>query len=127
MNEQDICKEIANLHDHILGAGVIDNQKIVARYSKVDERPYPDEERIKLMVAQPEILLSIGKTNEDYFGRLHYVVLCYENSDYIYFPATVDGISRILVIRVKRTFRGEEMLQKVYDYLERRAKGQTEA
>jgi hypothetical protein len=127
MNEQEICKEIANLHDNILAAGVIENQRLVARYSKVDVLPHPDEERIRLMFAQPEVLLSICKTTEDYFVTVHYLIICFENSDQIFFPHSADGESRIFYVRTKRNFRGEEIIQKVYDYLEHRAKGQTEA
>lgn len=117
MNENQICKEITTLHDNIYAAGIIDKQKLRARYSKMLENWDPNDERIQSMLAQPEVLLNISKTNEYFLGPLKYIIVCYEYSDYIYFPATIDNTSKIFYIRVKPTLRGEEMIKQVYDYL----------
>ena len=122
MNEQEICKEIANLHDYILAAGVIENQQLVGRYLK-DDMPQPDEERLRLIFAQPEIILNILRTNEDYFGATSYLIICSEKFDFILFACGAGRESRMFYVRTKRNFRGEEILQKIYDYLEHRAKG----
>jgi hypothetical protein len=100
IDETDICRDIANLHDHVFEVGIIRNQTLVARYKKVNDPP-ANEERVKLMFAQPDVLLSICKTNEDYFGTLHYLIICFENSDFIFFPYAVDGESRICYVRPK--------------------------
>lgn len=127
MNENQICKEIANLHHYIYATGIIDKQKLRARYSKIHENWDPNDERVQMMLAQPEVLLSMSKTNECFFGALQYIIVCFEDSDIIYFPATIHGTSKILYIRVKRTFRGEEMIKRVYDYLKRKEESPTEA
>jgi hypothetical protein len=126
MNEQEICKEIAYLHDNILAAGVVENQQLVGRYIK-DNLPQPDEERLRLTFARPEIVFSILSTDDDYFGPVRYLIISSEKFDFIVFRYGVDRESRLFYVRTKRNFRGEEILQKIYDYLERRAIGQTEA
>ena len=119
MNQDAICKDIAMLHDNILAAGVIEDQHLVARYTKIKD-PQADDQRIKQILAQPEIIVSICKTNEDLFGDLRYMILCFDNSDFVYFPATIGSDTRILYIRMERSYRGEEVMEKVYEYLEAR-------
>ena len=120
-DEYKVCKEIVSLHDNIYAAGVIQNQELVARYVKDDDPTAGlDPEQVKLMFAQPEIVLSIFRTYESHAGPVQYFLVCHEKSDMLFFPAIVDGNDRILFIRMKRTFRGEEILQKVYDYLKER-------
>jgi hypothetical protein len=125
MNEYDICRDIVNLNDNIYGAGIIDNQQLVARFvRKGKEEHLIDEERFKLMIARPEIIMSMIRTNEEFFGSLHYVILCFENSDFFFFSDPEGSKSRIFYVRMKRTFRGEEVLQNVHDYLGSRARSQ---
>ena len=124
MNEQEICKEIANLHDNILAAGIIENQQLVGRYIK-DNFPQPDEERLRLMFARPEVIFTILNADSDYVGPVRYLIISSEKFDFIVFRYGADRESRFFYVRTKRNFRGEEILQKIYDYLERRAKGQT--
>ncbi len=121
MTEEDICRDIANLHDNIYAAGVIENQRLVARYTKLDDPPV-SEEQLRLMFAQPEVQLSIAKTAEKFFGNIRYLIACFETSDFLYFPAIIDRKDKILYVRMKRTYRGEEILKKVYDYLGKREK-----
>ena len=119
-NESEICREIAELHDNIIAAGIIQNQELIARFSKVKDPP-ASSERIKLLFAQPEILISICKTNEEFFGNILYLIVCFENSDLVFFPAVLGGTQRMLYVRMERSYRGEEILQKVYEYLEKRS------
>jgi hypothetical protein len=126
VNEQEISKEIANLHDNILAAGVLENQQLVGRYIK-DNLPQPDEERLRLAFARPEIIFGILNTDHDYLGAVRYLIVSFEKYDLILFRHSAERESRILYVRTKRNFRGEEILQKIYDYLDRRAKRQTEA
>ena len=126
MNEQEICKEITGLHDNILAAGVIEDQQLVARYIK-DDFPQPDEERLRLAFARPEIIFSILSIDEDYSGAVGYIIICAEKFDLILFRYGSDRKSRFFYVRTKRNFRAEEILQKVYDYLDRRTEKQTEA
>jgi hypothetical protein len=118
--EQEICKEIANLHEYIIAAGVIENRQLAARFSKVGDPP-AGEERLKILFAQPDIMLSIARTNEDFFGKLRFLILCFETSDIAFFPAYVRGTEKTLFIRMQRSFRGEEIVRKVYDYLEKKS------
>ena len=119
INENAICRDIANLDDNIFAAGVIANQELVARYSKIEDPPVTLAQ-LKLIYAQPEILISICKNSERFFGNLKYLLVCFDHSDFFFFPENVEGSARILYVRTKRTFRGEEILQKIYDYLRQR-------
>ena len=119
LTEADICRDIAMLHDKILAVGVIENQELVARFSKVEDPP-ASRQRISLLFAQPELLISICRTNEEFFGKMKYLIICFDNSDFVFFPVVLGQALRILYIRMKRSYRGEEIMQKVYDYLEKK-------
>ena len=118
LNEAEVCRDLANLHENIIAAGIIEDQHLIARYSKVADPPISDE-RMKRLFAQPEILIGICRNTEEFFGGLLYCIISFEGSDLIYFPARVGDAERVLYFRTERTHRGEEILQRVYDYLEK--------
>ena len=121
INERKICEDIVTLHDNIIAAGVIRNQSLVTRFSRIPDPPVTDE-RLRILFAQPDIIIGICRNNEEFFGNLRYLIICFESSDLVFFPAYVEHEEEILFIRMKRSYRGEEILQKVYEYLERNEK-----
>jgi hypothetical protein len=126
VNEKEICKEITELHDNILAAGVVEDQQLVAKYAR-DNMPEPDQERLKLTFARPEIVFSMLNIDADYVGAVRYVIICTERFDLIVFRHGSERESRFFFVRTKRNYRGEEILHKIFEYLDLRTKGQAQA
>ena len=113
-SDQDTCKVIANLDDNILGAGIIENLALVSIFSKPNV-PLPKEEKFNLMFAQSEIMISIAKSNADFFGGFRYVVSSFENSDTMFFPSKNEttGKDRVIVLQVLRPCDHEKIAREV--------------
>jgi hypothetical protein len=113
-NDDEMCKAIANLENNILGAGIIENLSLVAMYSKPGVS-LPKEEKFNLMFAQSEIMISIAKSNADFFGRFRYIVSSFEKSDTMFLPSRSEGSGkdRIVVIQVQRPCDHEKITEAV--------------
>lgn len=115
-DDYNICKSFAEMDDNILGAGIIENMKVVAIYSKSDV-PLPKEERFQLMVSQSEIFVSIAKSTADFLGRLRYVTAAFESSDIIFFSlpnGSSNNKPRLFGIRVLRPYDMTKLLEKLH-------------
>lgn len=112
--DQDLCKSITDLEDNILGAGIIENLALVSIYSRSDV-PLPKDEKFNLMFAQSEIMISIAKSNTDFFGGFRYIVSSFERSDIMFFPIINrnTGKERIIVLQVLRPCDHEKIAQEV--------------
>jgi hypothetical protein len=124
ITDYEICKNITDMQDNILGAGIIENLQVAAMYTK-PKVPLPNKERFKLMFAQSGILVNIAKTNSDFFGRLRFIVCSFENSDIAFLPFTRSNYAgrktrnsnnneRILVIQILRPYEMTELLKRLH-------------
>jgi exonuclease III len=123
-DDYNICKSFAEMDDNIRGAGIIENMKVVAIYSKRNI-PLPKEERFQLMVSQSEIFVSIAKSNADFFGRLRYVTASFESSDIIFFflpnGSSSNNKPGLFGIRVLRPYDMTKLLEKLHISYKREA------
>jgi hypothetical protein len=116
-SDYDTCKAIADMQDNILGAGLIENLQVAAMYAKPNV-PLPEEEKFKLMFAQSEILVNVAKTNEDFFGRVRYLVSSFENSDVVFLPyRSKTDRDRTLVIQILRPYDHDKIAEKIAQHL----------
>ena len=116
MDGDQICKEIANIHENILGAGIIEKGLPLALHVRPD-MPMPRQDRFEVMLGQTEIIMSIFETNEDYFGKFHYLMAHNDSSDLFFFPVAINGRRMVLVIRVLGPYSHEEVVGKVRQYV----------
>ena len=102
-NDKELCREIAGQDSNILGVGIIENLVLKAIFAKPGV-PLPKEDKFSLMFAQSEILISIAKSNTDFFGSFRYVVSSFEKSDIMFLPSRSKDSARdrIIVIQVLR-------------------------
>jgi hypothetical protein len=105
MSEDDmaICKAVVDMDSNILGAGIIENLELAAMHARPDV-PLPKQEKFSLMFSQSEIMISIAKTNADFFGPFRYIVSSFQNSDIMFFPLNTGKKigDRILATQVMR-------------------------
>lgn len=114
-SEQDVCKAVAEMQDNILGAGIIEKLQLATMYAK-PKVPLPREEEFRLMLAQSEVLVSIVRTNEDFFGRFRHIVISYGNSDVVLFPFP-NNTAKIFVVQILRPYDAESIGEKVMQKL----------
>ena len=79
------CQHIAKLHQNILVTAIVENGHIISSFF----RPLvykPKSDRLKTMLGQAHLLVSIPKTNEDFFGKVCYTMVCHEGLHVFIFP-----------------------------------------
>lgn len=69
------------------------------------------------MISQAELLVSMAKSNADWFGRLRYVSTSFEGSDIVFFPLQSRGEDkkiRTLVLQLLRPYDIMMLLKKLH-------------
>lgn len=115
-SDYDICKAFAEADDSILGAGIVEDMKFVAWYSKRG-RPRPEGEKFQQLVIQSEIFVSMAKSNSDLFGRFCYVAMSYETQDIILLSlpnGSSNNKPRLLGIPVSKPYDVTKLLEKLH-------------
>lgn len=116
MNERDICKTVVSFHRNILGAVVIEQGDLVASHIK-PLTPLPERERFRNMILQIHALISIPHSNEDFFGKVGYVMINHENMDVFIFPLILKYPARILAFSIRTPYNHEKLARRVSNYL----------
>ena len=119
MNNSQICEGICKLHDSIKGAAVIVHGSMVGMYSKPGT-PVPSEERFKKIFQQTEIVSSINRSNEDFYGSLQFFTVHYEDAQLFFFPLDKYAPSRkksILGFKIVQPYSHDEVVLKVSNFL----------
>ncbi len=107
------CKTIVELNESILGTGIIRDLRVQAMYARPGV-PLPNEDKLKLMFAQSEVLMSVAKSNTDFFGPVRHLVFSFENSDTMFFPFQKE---RTLVIQILRPYDQEKIAETIRHHL----------
>ncbi|MDQ3847963.1 MAG: hypothetical protein M3261_03295, partial [Thermoproteota archaeon] len=104
MDGTQLCKEIANLHDSIVSAEVVEKGVTIAAYIKSGTLPH-----LERLFAQTEIYMSTLQANAEHLGRSHYLLAHNDNTDLFFFPILVNGRKMILVTRASVPYDYEEI------------------
>jgi hypothetical protein len=89
-NNFELCEAVCRLEKNILGSSLIEKGKMIAGFSKPGV-PIPNEERFKNILFQIEIISGIHRGNEDFYGKLKYHTVQYEDSSLFMFPIDRHG------------------------------------
>ena len=106
----EFCARVAKVHRNITITAWLHKGKAVAWYV-APEVPVPGEERHEIMGIQTEIVRSILKTNEDYFGRARYIMMSMENADVFHFVGKDPDYGLSVIVR--RPYEHEALVQGV--------------
>ncbi len=116
-SDYDICKAFAEADDNILGAGIVEDMKFTASYSK-SGRPLQRGEKFQQLMIQEEIFVSMAKSNTEWFGRFRYFTMSFERYDVILFSLPNGRSSndkpRLLGIGVSRPYDMTKLLEKLH-------------
>jgi hypothetical protein len=100
------------LDDNILLAAIIENANLLGVYSKKPMAP-PNEQRFKVLRIQAELMISMAKNNEDYFGELGYLMFHSMHLDMFLFPMGKSRKLRVMAVAVKQPYDHEDIVDRL--------------
>lgn len=106
------CRELCLLDDNILLAAIIENANLLGVFSKKPMAP-PNEQRFKVLRVQAELMVSMAKNNEDYFGEFGYLMFHSRHLDMFLFPVGKSRKLRVMAVAVKQPYDHENIVDKV--------------
>ncbi len=116
MDKRDICKTVVSFHRNILGAVLIEQGDLIASHIK-PLTPLPEQDRFRNMILQTHALIAIPQSNEDFFGKVGYLMINHENMDVFIFPLILKYPARVLAFSIRAPYNHEKLIQRVSNYL----------
>src|SRR5687768_17918854 len=113
MDGTQVCKEIANLHDNIVSAEIVEKGVTIAAHIK-KSGTLPKLERL---FAQTELYMSILHANAEHLGRPHYLMAHNDSIGLFFFPIVVNGRKMILAVRASVPYTHDEIVNKMREYV----------
>jgi hypothetical protein len=112
MDGIQVCKEIAGLHDSIVGTEIVEKGVTIAAHAKSGTLS-----KMEKLFAQTELYMSTLQTNTEHLGRPHYLMAHNDITDLFFFPIVVNGRKMILVVRASVPYTHEEIVNKMREYI----------
>jgi hypothetical protein len=112
MDGIQVCKEIAGLHDSIVGTEIVEKGVTIAAHTKSGTLS-----KLEKLFAQTELYISTLQANTEHLGRPHYLMAHNDNTDLFFFPIVVNGRKMILVVRASVPYTHEEIVNKMREYI----------
>ena len=112
MGAMELCKDIVELDRSILLAAMIENADLLGSYFKKPMVP-PNEQRFKVLRIQTELMLSMAKHNEDFFGEVSYLMFHSKLLDVFLFPVGKSRKLKLLAAAVKRPYDHDQIAKMI--------------
>jgi hypothetical protein len=112
MDGDHICKEIANLHDNIVSAEIVEKGVTIAAHVKSGTLP-----KLERLFAQTELYMNTLQANTEHLGKPHYLMAHNDSMDLFFFPTVINGRKMILAIRTSVPYAHEEIVNKLREYV----------
>jgi hypothetical protein len=112
MDGIQVCKEIADLHDSIVGTEIVEKGVTIAAHAKSGTLS-----KLEKLFAQTELYMSTLQANTEHLGRPHYLMAHNDSTDLFFFPIVVNGRKMILVVRASVPYTHEEIVNKMREYI----------
>ncbi len=107
-----ICKEIANLHDHIIGAEIVEKGITIAAHVKSGTLP-----KLERLFVQTELYMNTLQANTEHLGRPHYLMAHNNSMDLFFFPIVINGRKMVLAVRISVPYTHDEIVDKLRGYI----------
>ena len=112
VTHEDHCREVVELDRSILLAAIIENANLLGSYIKRPMVP-PNEQRFKVFRIQTELMVSMAKNNEDFFGDLSYLMFHSKLLDVFLFPIGRSRRLKLLAVALKRPYDHDLIARKI--------------
>ncbi len=107
-----ICKEIANLHNNIISAEIVEKGITIAAHVKSGTLP-----KLERLFAQTELYMNTLQANTEHLGRPHYLMAHNDSMDLFFFPIVINGRKMVLAVRISVPYTHEEIVDKLREYV----------
>jgi hypothetical protein len=108
-----LCNQLYQSDKAIVGVAMIINDKQIV-YKTSDSFPIPDEkDRLMHMLKQAYILVNEPASNEDYFGKVKYVMVHHETYDMFLFRVDSDSLKILVVAATPGEYDHNKLVGKV--------------
>ncbi len=109
----ELCNRIFGTSKGIAAVGVIlDDQHLVYKTNEVFQLP-EDRERLRHMLKQSYIMVNEPISNEDFFGKVGYVMIHHETYDVFLFRMASDPLKILGVVVTPREYDHNEFVEAV--------------
>ncbi|HYX72584.1 MAG TPA: hypothetical protein VE732_07420, partial [Nitrososphaera sp.] len=81
MDGTHVCKEIADLHDNIVSAEIVEKGITIAAHVKSGTLT-----KLERLFAQTELYMNILNANSEHLGKPHYLMAHNDKTDLFFFP-----------------------------------------
>lgn len=113
---------MVELDDSIQMASISENADTLGSYRRRSMAP-PAEKNSKVMRIQAELMVSMAKNHEEFFGDLGYVMIRSKHLDVFLFPLGSRGHKiRILAVTVKPPYDHDAIAEKILAQIDGRSK-----
>ena len=92
MNNFEFCKEVVSSNPNIACAKIIQKSELVAIYSRPNTL-VPSPDKFGRLLLQVNIMWSMIKSNEDFFGKNNSFGIYSEKSDMLFFLPLINILS----------------------------------
>jgi hypothetical protein len=108
-----LCSHIYESDHGIKAVAIILNQKQIV-YKTSDSFPIPEEkDRLLHMMKQAYILINEPSINEDYFGKVKYVMVHHESYDMFLFRLDSDPLNILAIAATSEKYDHRELVRRV--------------
>ena len=112
VSPEDQCREFVELDKSILLAAIIENANLLGSHIK-KPMVLPNEQRFKVFRIQTELMVSMAKNNEDFFGDLSYLMFHSKLLDVFLFPIGRTRRLKLLAVALKRPYDHDQTARKI--------------
>jgi hypothetical protein len=114
MDGVQTCREIADLHDSIVGTEIVEKGITIAAHVKSGTLT-----KLEKLFVQTELYMNTLYANAEHLGRPHYLLTHNDRMDLFFFPVVINGRKMVLVIRTSAPYNHEEIVDKIREYIGR--------
>jgi len=108
-----LCNRLYGVSKGIAAAGVIvDEEHLVYKTNESFQLP-EDRDRLRHMLKQSYIMINEPSTNEDFFGKVRYVMIHHETYDVFLFRITSDPLKILGIVAKPREYDHTELVEAI--------------
>ncbi|MGI0023948.1 MAG: hypothetical protein ACREA4_02245 [Nitrososphaera sp.] len=109
----ELCNRVFGISKGIAATGVIiDDQHLVYKTNDIFQLP-EDRDRLRHMLKQSYIMINEPMANEDFFGKVKYVMIHHETYDVFLFRILSDPLKILGVVVTPREYDHNEFVEAI--------------
>jgi hypothetical protein len=108
-----LCNRVFGVSKGIAAAGlIVDKEHLVYKTNESFQLP-EDRDRLRHMLKQSYIMINEPSANEDFFGKVRYVMIHHETYDVFLFKIASDPLKILTVVANPRQYDHTELVEAI--------------